>query len=109
MTEAPNDSFTPPKQQQHSLVDGVAESKGGLDADDGDGFGGRVGDKSGVPLHGKLSAFDTPPETLQEAQYDAWRRLSISAPSSQRRAQAQKRPFEAEARLSDAVATGLGG
>ena len=71
VTVAPNDSFTPPRQQQHSLAEGVAGSKGGFDAGDEDGFGGRVGGKSGSLLHGKLSAFDTPPVTLQEAQDDA--------------------------------------
>ena len=60
-----------PRQQQHSLAEGVAGSKDGFDAGDGDGFGGRVGGKSGSLLHGKLSAFDTPPETPQEAQDDA--------------------------------------
>ena len=50
MTEAPNNSFTPPRQQQHSLAKGVAGSKGGFDAGNGDGFGGRVGGKSVSPL-----------------------------------------------------------
>ena len=50
MTKAPNDSFTPPRQQQQSLAKGVAGSKGRFDAGDGDGFGGRVGGKSGNPL-----------------------------------------------------------
>ena len=50
VTEAPNDASTPQRQQQHSLAIGVAGSKDGFDAGDGDEFGGGVGGKSGSPL-----------------------------------------------------------
>ena len=46
VTEAPNDSSTPQRQQQPSLAKGVAGSKGGFDTGDGDGFGGGGGGKS---------------------------------------------------------------
>ena len=50
VTEAPNDSSTPQRQQQPSLAKGVAGSKGGFDAGDGGGFGGGGGGKSGSLL-----------------------------------------------------------
>ena len=50
VTEAPNDSSTPQRQQQPSLAKGVAGSKGGFDTGDGDGFGGGGGGKSGSLL-----------------------------------------------------------
>ena len=86
VTKAPNDSFTPPRQQQHSLADGVAGSKGGLDAGDGDEFGGRVGGKSGGPLHGKLSGFDTllrpskKPKTTHDGGYRSSRHQAKGEP-----------------------------
>ena len=50
VTEAPNNSSTPQRQQQHPFMTGVAGSKGGLDAGDGDGYAGGVGGKSESPL-----------------------------------------------------------
>ena len=50
VTEAPNDASTPQRQQQHSMAIGVAGSKDGFDAGDGDEFGGGVGGKSRSPL-----------------------------------------------------------
>ena len=47
VTEAPNDSSTPQRQQQPSLAKGVAGSKGGFDAGGGGGVGGGGGGKSG--------------------------------------------------------------
>ena len=50
VTEAPNDSSTPQRQQQPSLAKGVAGSKGGFDAGGGGGVGGGGGGKSGSLL-----------------------------------------------------------
>ena len=50
VTEEPNDSSTPQRQQQPSLAKGVAGSKAGFDTGDGDGFGGGGGGKSGSLL-----------------------------------------------------------
>ena len=49
VTEAPDCSSTPQRQQQHPFVTGVAGSKGGLDASDGDGYAGGVDGESGSP------------------------------------------------------------
>ena len=48
--EAPNNSSTPQRQQQHPLVTEGAGSKRGLDAGDGDDYAGGVGGESGNPL-----------------------------------------------------------
>ena len=49
-TEAPNNSSTPQRQEQHPLVTKVAGSKRGLDAGDGDDYAGGLGGESGSPL-----------------------------------------------------------
>ena len=49
-TEAPNNSSTTQRQQQHRLATEVARSKRGLDAGDRDDYAGGVGGESGSPL-----------------------------------------------------------
>ena len=100
VTEAPNDSFTPPRQQQHSLAKGVAGSKGGFDAGDGDGFGGRVGGKSVSPL------METCPPSIPLLRPPKKPKTTYDGGYRSAR---QKRPFEAEVRPSDPVATKLRG
>ena len=86
VTEAPNDSSTPRRQQQPSLAKGVAGSKGGFDTGDGDGFGGGGGGKSGSllmessPPSIPLLRPSKKPKTMHDGGYRSARQKAKSEP-----------------------------